>query len=214
MSPDPRQEISCRQRAQESGEKIGINTADVVYVRIHRNLIRIALALVVLIYAIPSAAAENWEICTGINGTYTPQQEIAACTEIIESPTTKRSNLDQYYNNRAIAYIRLNQYDFAIKDFTQAIAKHSPDSFYNGDLYYIDRAWAYHLKGEDAQALPDANKAVAMRPDDPDFIEARAEIYEKLGQRDKAIADYRASLKLDPKKDGSKQGLKRLGVAP
>ena len=173
-----------------------------------RILIGLALALIAAINAMPNAAAENWEICAGVNGTYTPQQEIAACTDVIKSPNTKSSDLDGYYDNRAVAYMRLNQYDNAIKDFTQAIAHHPLDS------YYIGRAWAYHLKGENAKALPDANKALTMTPDDADFIEARAEIYEKLGQRDEAIADYRASLKLDPNKNDSKQGLKRLDATP
>ena len=173
-----------------------------------RVLIGLTLALVAAIYAMPSIAAQNWEICAGVNGTYTPQQEIAACTDVIKSPNTKSSDLDGYYDNRAVAYMRLNQYDNDIKDFTQAIAHHPLDS------YYIGRAWAYHLKGENAKALPDANKALTMTPDDADFIEARAEIYEKLGQRDEAIADYRASLKLDPNKNDSKQGLKRLDATP
>jgi len=177
-------------------------------------LIASVLALMTAIYAAPSAAEENWAICAGINGSYTPQQEIAACTDIIESPATKSRELDSYYNNRAIAYMRLNQYDIAINDFTQAIARHPVDASYKDDLYYIDRAWAYHLKGEDAKALPDADKAIAMTPDNPDYIETRGEIYEQLGQRDQAIADYRAALKLDPKKDGSRQGLQRLGATP
>ncbi|HTC19149.1 MAG TPA: tetratricopeptide repeat protein [Stellaceae bacterium] len=177
-------------------------------------LIASGLALTAALYAAPSAAEENWAICAGINGSYTPQQEIAACTDIIESPATKSSELDSYYNNRAIAYMRLNQYDVAISDFTQAIAHFPTGSSYKDDLYYIDRAWAYHLKGEDANALPDANKAIAMNPDDPGYFETRGEIYETLGQRDQAIADYRAALKLDPKKDASRQGLQRLGGAP
>jgi tetratricopeptide (TPR) repeat protein len=101
----------------------------------------------------------------------------------------------------------LNQYDNAIKDFTRAINDHPRVSYFN------NRAWAYHLKGEDAKGLSDAKKAVTMTPDNADFIETRAEIYEKLNQNDEAIADYRASLKLDPNDDHSKQGLKRLNAA-
>ncbi len=171
-------------------------------------LIGSVLALVATIYGVPRAAAENWQICAGINGSYTPQQEIAACTAIIKSPTTKSSDLDEYYNNRAVAYMLLNRYDDAVKDFTQAIAYHPRDSYYN------NRAAAYHLDGEDAKGLPDANTAAAATPDNPDFLETRAEIYEKLGRHDEAIADYRASLKLDPNDEASKQGLKRLGATP
>jgi Tfp pilus assembly protein PilF len=43
-------------------------------------------------------------------------------------------------------------------------------------------------------------------------IETRAEIFEKLGQRDKAIADYRQSLLLDASMKRALEGLKRLDV--
>jgi len=38
--------------------------------------------------------------------------------------------------------------------------------------------------------------------------------YEKLGQRDTAIADFRKALELDPSQEESKKGLKRVGVIP
>ena len=44
------------------------------------------------------------------------------------------------------------------------------------------------MKGEDAKGLADIEKAVALVPNDAAYIETRAEILEKLGQRDKAIA--------------------------
>lgn len=171
-------------------------------------LIGLVAGAVATIYAVPQAAAQNWQICAGINGSYTPQQEIAACTDIIRSPATKSSDLDQYYNNRAVAYLLLDQYDDAVKDFSQAIAYHPRDSYYN------NRAEAYHLDGEDAKGLLDADKATAAMPNNPDFLDTRAAIYEKLGRHDEAIADYRASLKLDPNDVLSKQGLKRLGASP
>jgi Flp pilus assembly protein TadD len=68
------------------------------------------------------------------------------------------------------------------------------------------------LAGRDAQGLPDANRAVTLAPEDADSIETRAEIYEKLGQRDKAIADYRQTLSLDPNMKSAQNGLKRLGA--
>jgi Tfp pilus assembly protein PilF len=60
--------------------------------------------------------------------------------------------------------------------------------------------------------------AVELDPTHASSLETRAEIYEKLGRRDNAIADYREALKLDPSGDdgamGSTEGLKRLGVVP
>jgi predicted TPR repeat methyltransferase len=60
--------------------------------------------------------------------------------------------------------------------------------------------------------LTDANQAVALAPKDANSIGTRAEIHEKLGQRDNVIADYRQALSLDPDKKSAQDGLKRLGA--
>ena len=49
-----------------------------------------------------------------------------------------------------------------------------------------------------------------MAPKYGDAIETRAEIYEKLGRRDKAYADYRAVLDGDPRNEAAWNGLTRL----
>lgn len=79
---------------------------------------------------------------------------------------------------------------------------------------YNDRAWAYHQLGKDDDALRDVNMALILAPNNAAVIETRAEIYEKMKERDKAIADYRAALKLDPKMVQATDGLKRLGATP
>ena len=56
------------------------------------------------------------------------------------------------------------------------------------------------------------NQAVSLAPNDAGTIETRAEIFEKLEQRDKAIADYRRSLLLDASMKRALEGLKRLDV--
>ena len=50
-------------------------------------------------------------------------------------------------------------------------------------------------------------------PGDANAHRTRGEIYEKLGMRPQAIADYRATLKIDPRQQRAKAGLARLGVA-
>jgi Flp pilus assembly protein TadD len=80
-------------------------------------------------------------------------------------------------------------------------------------MAHNNRAWDYHLKGADALGLPDAETAVALAPSEADFMETRAEIYEKLGRRGEAVADYKATLKLDPGHRSAVEGLRRLGVA-
>jgi Tfp pilus assembly protein PilF len=81
-----------------------------------------------------------------------------------------------------------------------------------GAIAYNIRAWYYHLAGQDSEGLPDANRAVALAPRNAGVIETRAEIYERLGERDKAIADYRQALSLAPNMKDAQDGQKRLGV--
>ena len=79
---------------------------------------------------------------------------------------------------------------------------------------YNNRAWAYHHKGDDQAGLRDVDMALILAPNNAAVIETRAEINEKLGKRDQAVADYRAALKLDPKMAQASDGLKRLGAKP
>jgi Tfp pilus assembly protein PilF len=79
---------------------------------------------------------------------------------------------------------------------------------------YNDRAWAYHALGKEQDGLRDVNMALLLAPKNAAVIETRAEIYEKLNDRDKAIADYREALKLDPKMTQASDGLKRLNATP
>ena|SRR5215469_1263407 len=79
---------------------------------------------------------------------------------------------------------------------------------------YNDRAWAYHKLSKDEDALRDVDMALILAPNNAAILETRAEINEKLGKRDAAVADYRAALKLDPKMTQASDGLKRLNATP
>jgi tetratricopeptide (TPR) repeat protein len=139
---------------------------------------------------------------------HNPDVQIGGCTADILSGQESEKNLAVAYGNRAAAYDSKGLHDKAIADSTLAI-KFNPDygSAYN------ERAWAYHGKHEDLLGLPDAQRAVALAPDDAFSIETRAEIYEALGRRDEAMADYRAALKLDPNLQPALDGLRRVSSA-
>ena len=59
-------------------------------------------------------------------------------------------------------------------------------------------------------AQPDM--AIALNPLDLDSLIGRGYSFESIGQKDKAIADYRTVLKFDPSNKNAKNGLKRLGA--
>lgn len=138
------------------------------------------------------------------------REAIADYTKAIMQLSVRADAADiaEIYTNRGNAYYRRGRYDKAIADETKAIAL-SPRTASGA---YNMRAWIRLLKGENAKALVDANKAVELAPTDANNLETRAEIFEKLGQREKAIADYRASLKQNPSNKNSQAALKRLGV--
>ena len=70
-----------------------------------------------------------------------------------------------------------------------------------------NRAWARALMGQDLDAaLSDCNTAVKLKPDSPRFLDTRALVFLRLGNNDKAIADYDLALTSDPKSAWSHYG--------
>ncbi len=168
----------------------------------------ILTGLALTLTALPAWAQtqQQYDLC--YSNTATPDQTIDGCTALIESGRYAGPDLSHVYNNRSTGYSDKKQYDLAIQDQTRAIQLDPT----NASAYY-NRAGDYHNKGEDAKALPDADRSIALAPTANHF-QIRGEIYEKLGQRDQAIADYRAALRLDPNRKSSLAGLQRLGVTP
>jgi tetratricopeptide (TPR) repeat protein len=81
-------------------------------------------------------------------------------------------------------------------------------------VHYNGRAWTYLLAGQAAQALPDAETSLQLRPDDPVLLNTRGRAFEVLGRRDEAIADFRQALSKNPSLPDSRDALMRLGAAP
>lgn len=117
------------------------------------------------------------------------------------------------YQLRAKLHSVKGQSDLADADIEQMAALSENPVGKSDARSYNSRAWAYHLIGEDAKALPIVMKALQLETS-PSILETRAEIYEKLGRREEAIADYRAALARAPAMQPAKDGLARMGVAP
>ena len=70
-------------------------------------------------------------------------------------------------------------------------------------LAWASRALAYLKAGKAAQALPDAERSLQLRPNHADTLDTRGHIFEALGRREEAIADFRRALSMDPTQPGS-----------
>ena len=142
---------------------------------------------------------------------------------------------DIYYAQRGYDYLAKGQHTAALADLSEAIkldppttaiwpaapAFTSPWATASGpseDLtaalrldkadprHYAGRALVYLKSGKPAYALLDAQRALVLRPDDPELLEARGRSFEALRARDRAIADYRKALADDPSLAASRLG--------
>lgn len=91
------------------------------------------------------------------------------------------------YLQRGLAYLYMSQYDLAIADLSKVIELQPTWQ----DAYH-KRGLAYAGKADYATAILDYTQAIELSPDNADyFYFDRAEAYRLLGEKDKAIADYR-----------------------
>jgi tetratricopeptide (TPR) repeat protein len=130
---------------------------------------------------------------------------IRACTEAID--LNPRDALS--YINRAYEHLQKGDYTRSFADYTRAI-----DIDRTRWDAYQGRAWALFKSGRTAESLADAEAALKLKPDSAQALDTRAHILEALGRREEAIADFRRALAIEPRLSGSRDGLKRLGVAP
>jgi len=115
------------------------------------------------------------------------------------------------YGQRGLVYNQKKDYERAIADLTRFIVL-NPGRQYLANAY-IARATAYGANDRFDPEIADLTEAIALRPDYALLFKARGSTYELNGQRDMAIADYRAVLRIDPA-DQEKDALKRLNAAP
>ena len=68
--------------------------------------------------------------------------------------------------------------------------------------------------GLGAAYVPDAERSLQLLPNNAHLLDTRGHIFEALGRREEAIADFRRALSINPKLEASREGLKRLGASP
>ena len=85
--------------------------------------------------------------------------------------------------------------DAAIKS-CDAVIDETMKNLANGYYY---RAVAKYEKNDFDGAIGDYTQALKVDPQDPDYLNSRAQAYEAKNELDKALADYNQSLKINPK---------------
>jgi tetratricopeptide (TPR) repeat protein len=142
-----------------------------------------------------------------------PDTKIRGCTAVID----RDPGAVWAYVSRGTTYIGKSEYEPAIRDLTIAIDLSPPSAGDSLAGSYNNRAWAYFKAGKAAQGLPDADRSLQLRPDNTHALDTRGHIFEVLGRREEAIADFRRVLALnpsDPNAPEARQALERLGAQP
>jgi len=100
---------------------------------------------------------------------------------------------------RGEAYLNKGDIDRAIQDYNQVIQLNPDDAEgFNG------RCWVRAVAAKALEAaLSDCNESLRIRPNSGPTLDSRGLVYFRMGQYDKAIADYDAALKEMPQSAGS-----------
>lgn len=191
----------------------------------------LALAMISLLTVTPAFAdAQDGEVKAMTEACAkpaTPNDQVLACTRLIETRLLQGKELAQALYQRGLGYAALGQYDAALRDFDQAL-KFAPDAtdarFNRGAAYsklgkwdqalgdfdalleavpndpntLYARAWVQSQRGDDAAAIADLDQVLAQAPDDMDALVDRGGLNIRAGRYDAAAKDFSALLKLEP----------------
>ena len=135
---------------------------------------------------------------------------IGACDQALRSGTLDKSETAGTHVNRGILYMRSRDFERAFADFEKAlqIVPGMPEAF-------VNRGNVYFHRGEFNAAL--ADYTAAINGDTKQLFAAyynRGLAYERLGQKDKAIEDFKTANTLNPDWQEPRDKLAQYGVTP
>lgn len=157
----------------------------------------LVLASSIIAYVGPSAQAQeiniNKQLCENEDRLIDHQQQIEACSSLIESKEVIGVDLLRTLYFRATVYRQTGMFENAINDHNRIIDLDPDES-----LNYYNRAIAYHANEDYRKALRDYSEAIRRNPTFPDSYYNRAYLHQELGDHRNAISDYSRVLEIDP----------------
>lgn len=109
-----------------------------------------------------------------------------------------------FYRSRANTSIEKGDLNLAVSDLGHAIELRPSDA-----KSYLDRGLTLAKQGKYDVSLVDFDKSIELKPDSAAYF-GRALSNEKLGNADKAFADYQTATELDTQNEPAKSALSRL----
>lgn len=125
------------------------------------------------------------------------KQEIEKIMERMAAAEKERKERNRMtawdFNRQGDRYYDLEQYEEAVKSYTEAIQLQA-----NNSMFYNNRGCAYDNLGEYDKAISDYNKAIELDPESSTVYNNRGYLYFTLREYDKAILDLEEAIRLDP----------------
>lgn len=115
-----------------------------------------------------------------------------------------KPDLGYAYCNRGLSYLRKNEIEQALADFEKGLALRV-----DMPLCYYGRGELALSDGKYREAIEDLTRGINFKPT-AQALTHRATAYERLGERDKALRDYRNALSLSPRFEAAQTGIARL----
>jgi tetratricopeptide (TPR) repeat protein len=143
-----------------------------------RFLLTGAAALGLFVIAAPAMADVQWYVfdlrrqqCYNSANSFTPEQSIRGCSDIISMRTVTGDGRAQAYKLRGDRYRELRDYERALADYDQVIRMRGdhPGAYYR-------RSEVYLAQRQFDLAMADANRVVAIASDTPGGYRVRCEI--------------------------------------
>lgn len=135
-------------------------------------------ALGLIAVAAPALADVQWRVfdlrrqqCYNSGETFTPEQSIRGCSDIISMRSVTGDGRAQAYKLRGDHYRELRDYQRAVADYTQVIRMRGdhPGAYYR-------RSEVYLAQSQFDLALADADRVIALSPDTPGGFRVRCDI--------------------------------------
>jgi tetratricopeptide (TPR) repeat protein len=152
-----------------------------------RRAIALAVAAAALFGLSGQRGLQATRLCD--NFTTAPRQQIRACTEVLSIRRTMNA-----LAWRAAAYTRAGDVENARRDYGALLAWVQKEKAETPQWYNFHCWISAILNLEIDSALKSCNDALRMAPGAPGIHDSRALVYVRLGQFDKALADYDVSL--------------------
>lgn len=135
---------------------------------------------------------------------------ISACNQALRSGQLDKTETAGTYINRGILYLRSRDFDKAFEDFETAL-KIVPDM----PEAYVNRGNVYFHRAEFNAALADYTAAIDGNTKQLHAAYYnRGLVYERLGQKDKAVEDFKVANSMRPNWQEPREKLVQYGVTP